>query len=182
MRPTCVYTRPLAFTRKKKKHEMEDKIFWDLIESAWEKSGKNKDRKKAIETNDEETLEELSQFIEIELIGFYQTELEKLDKNDFIAYIHHFENKLYQIDREEIHEYTDGSDDGFLYCRCFILAMGKEYFNMIDGNPSKAKFDLEAEEFGFEAYMYYEKNFSEEFERNSIHCIESCSNPKGWKN
>jgi hypothetical protein len=33
---------------------MEEKIFWDLIESTWEKSVKNKDRKKAIETNDEE--------------------------------------------------------------------------------------------------------------------------------
>lgn len=161
---------------------MEDKKFWDLIESTWEKSGKNEDRRKAIETNNEEALEELSQFIESELIDFYKTELENLDKNEFTAYIHHLEKKLYQIDREEIHEYTDGSDDGFLYCRCFILAMGKDYYSMINENPSKAKFDLEAEGFGFEAYMSYEKKFSEEFERNSIHCIESCSNPKGWKN
>lgn len=161
---------------------MEDKKFWNLIENTWEKSGKNEDRKNAIETNDEEALEELSEFIESELIDFYQRELEKLDKDDFTSYIRHLEKKLYQIDREEIHEHTDGSDDGFLYCRCFILAMGKEYYNMIDENPSKAKFDLEAEGFGFEAYMSYERKFFEEFERNSIHCIESCSNPSGWKN
>ena len=161
---------------------MEDKKFWVLIENTWGKSGKNEDRKKAIESNDEEALEELSEFIENELIDFYQRELEKLGKDDFTAYIHFLEKKLYQIDREEIHEHTDGSDDGFLYCRCFILAMGKEYYNMIDESPSKAKFDLEAEGFGFEAYISYEKKFSEEFKRNSIHCIESCSNPKGWKN
>jgi len=40
---------------------------------------------------------------------------------------------------------------------------------------------LEAQGFGFEAYFLYEKLFNEEFERNSIHCIESGSNPEGWK-
>lgn len=161
---------------------MEEKKFWDLIENAWERSGCNDVRQKALENRDEAALEALSQFIETELIAYYQIELQKLDKNDFIAYIHILEQKLYQIDRAEIHEYTDGSDDGFLYCRCFIVAMGKQYYDMVDKNPTKAIYDLSAERFGFEAYMSYEKKFSEEFERNSIHCIESASNIEGWKN
>ena len=136
---------------------------------------------KAIKENDEGLLFELVEFIETDLISYYQIELKKLEKQAFTSYIHKLEEKLYQIDRQEIHEYIDGSDDGFLYGRCFILAMGKEYYNKIDGDPTKATYDLEAEGFGFEAYILYEKIFKEEFIRYSIHSIESCSNPEGWK-
>ncbi len=160
---------------------MEESKFWNLIENAWLKSGKNEDRLKAIETNNEDVLEELSQFIETDLMDFYKTELKLLGKTEFTSYIQLLEKKLYHIDREEIHEYTDGSDDGFLYCRCFILAMGKGYYDMIDDNPEKATMDLEAEGFGFEAYASYEENFSEEFERNSNYCIESVSNREHWQ-
>ena len=159
---------------------MNENRFWEIIEDTWIKSGKDEERKKAIQENDIEELEQLMEFIETNLISYYKVELGKLNKEEFSSYIHTLEKKLFQIDRKEIHEYTDGSDDGFLYCRCFILAMGKEYYNMIDKEPSKAKYDLEAEGFGFEAYISYEDKFKEEFERYSIHSIESCSNPKGW--
>lgn len=160
---------------------MNENKFWELINDTWEKSGKNEIRLKAIEENDEETLRELMEFIWTDLISYYQIELWKLEKQEFISYIHKLEEKLYQIDREEMHKYIGGSDDGFLYGRCFILAMGKEYFEMIDKDPKKAKYSLEAEGFGFEAYILYEKIFKEEFERNTIHCIESCSNEGEWK-
>ncbi|EWH12727.1 hypothetical protein KLA_13114 [Cellulophaga geojensis KL-A] len=58
--------------------------------------------------------------------------------------------------------------------------MGKDYYNSIDNNPSKAKFDLEAEGFGFSAYQVYEELFNEEFDRYSSHSMESCSNSNGW--
>ncbi len=32
---------------------------------------------------------------------------------------------LYNVDRQEIQEVTDGSDDGFLYARGFIVALGE---------------------------------------------------------
>lgn len=159
---------------------MNENRFWKIIEDSWIKSGKNENREKAIKENVIDELEKLMEFIETDLIAYYKIELGKLAKEEFSSYIHILEEKLYQIDRKEIHEYTDGSDDGFLYCRCFILALGKEYYNMIDKEPSKAKYDLEAEGFGFEAYISYEDKFKEEFERYSTHSIESCSNPKGW--
>ena len=121
------------------------------------------------------------EYIDEDLIPHYQLELKQLNKDEFTSFIHKLEERLYQIDRKEIHEYTDGSDDGFLYCRCFILAMGEEYYKMIDKDPSKATFDLEAEGFGFEAYTFYEKLFNHEFKRYSIHSIESCCNEEGWK-
>ena len=37
-----------------------------------------------------------------------------------------------------------------------------------------------AETFGFSMYQFYEEKFGEEFERNTVHCIESGSNINGW--
>lgn len=160
---------------------MTEQKFWEIIESAWTDSPKLYNLKtKALETNDEELLEELSGEVGETILENYNKRLILLDKQKFTEFIHILEEKLYRIDREVIHKYTDGSDDGFLYCRCFILAMGERYYNMVDENPSKATMDLEAEIFGFSAYKVFQEKFGEEFDRNSIHCIESCSNKSGW--
>ena len=159
---------------------MDENKFWNLINDTWVKSGKNKIRLKAIKENDEDLLRRLMEFIWTDLINYYQIELWKLEKQEFISYILKLEEKLYQIDREEIHKHIGGSDDRFLYGRCFVLAMGREYYEMIDKYPEKAKYDLQAEGFGFETYKLFENLFEEEFERNTIHCIESCSNEGKW--
>lgn len=162
---------------------MKEQEFWNIIEASWADSpGLNETREKALRTNDEELLEELSSELEETILENYVRRLNLLDKETLAGFIHVLEEKLYKIDREEIHEYTDGSDDGFLYCRCFILGMGERYYNMVDKDPSAAAMDLEAESFGFSAYEVYEEKFGEEFERNSVHSIESCSNQEGWKN
>ena len=118
--------------------------------------------------------------LEEEILINYNKRLLQLDKEELTSFIHHLEQRIYHIDREEIQEYTDGSDDGFMYCRCFIVGMGKEYYNMIDKDPSKATIDLEAELFGFSAYGIYEEKFAEEFERYAYHSMETCSNKEGW--
>ena len=162
---------------------MTEQDFWKIIELSWSDSPEiNKSRIKALQTNDEELLEELSGELEETIVENYKKRLLTLDKENFTDFLHILEEKLYKIDREEIQEYTDGSDDGFLYCRCFILGMGEQYYKMIDKDSSKATMDLEAETFGFSAYSVYKENFGEEFERNTIHNIESCSNPEGWSN
>ncbi|CAN5683514.1 hypothetical protein BH20ACI4_BH20ACI4_29630 [soil metagenome] len=160
---------------------MNEEMFWETIESSWKDSPElYKLRSEALETNDEELLEALSEELEEEILENYNKRLFSLDKEKLTKFIHILEEKLFNIDREEIQEYTDGSDDGFLYGRCFIVGIGEQYYNLIDKNPSKATMDLEAENFGFSAYTIYQQKFGEEFERNSIHCIESCSNPQGW--
>jgi hypothetical protein len=162
-------------------NQMTEQHFWELIETSWTSSpGLYELRAKALQTNNEENLEDLSVELGDTMLENYRRQLLLLDQENLTKYIHILEEKLYKIDREEIHEYTDGSDDGFLYCRCFILGMGEEYYNMIDNNPTKATVDLEAEDFGFLAYKVYEEKFKEEFERNSIYCIESGSNTENW--
>ena len=160
---------------------MTEEKFWRIIETAWSKvTTLHIIRAIAIKTNDKDLLEELSSAMETQILPYFNEALSKLDKATLTAFIHFAESKLYQIDRKEIHQYTDGSDDGFLYCRCFILGMGEVYYNRIDKHPKKAAMDLEAESFGFEPYRVYEKKFGHEFDRNTVHCIESCSNEEKW--
>jgi Protein of unknown function (DUF4240) len=166
---------------KNKIMAMTEQDFWEIIELSWADSPKlNSQRAKALKTNDEEILEELSGELEDTILEHYIKRLHALDKDDLTTFIHILEERLYNIDRKEIQEYTDGSDDGFLYCRCFILGMGQKYYNMVDKDPSKATMDLEAESFGFSAYGVFEERFGEWFERGSIHSIETCSNTAGW--
>ncbi len=162
---------------------MTQQNFWEIIESAWADSPElNKTRLKALKSNDQELIEVLSGELEYTILENYKKRLLALKKEELTSFIHILEERLYHIDRGEIQEYTDGSDDGFLYCRCFIVGMGEKYYNLIDKDPSQATMDAEAEMFGFSAYDVYEEKFEEEFDRYSIHSIESGSNEKGWSN
>ncbi|MEK7725235.1 MAG: DUF4240 domain-containing protein [Acidobacteriota bacterium] len=160
---------------------MTEQEFWQIIELSWQDSPYlYKKRTKVLETNDEDLLTELSEEVYETITENCKNRLQRLDRKALTAFILLSEEKLYKIDREEIHKFTDGSDDGFLYCRCFILGMGEQYFNMIDKEPAKATIDLEAEAFGFAGYEVFEEKFGEEFERNTVCCIESCSNKEAW--
>ncbi len=160
---------------------MTEEKFWQIIETAWSKvTTLHIIRAIAVKTNDKDLLAELSSAMGVQILPHFKAALATLDKITLTKFIHFQEAKLYQIDRQEIHQYTDGSDDGFLYRRCFIFGMGEAYYNKIDKNPKKAAIDLAAENFGFAAYQVYEKKFGQAFNRNSVHCIESCSNEEKW--
>lgn len=156
--------------------------FWDIIELSWQDSSKlNEQRMQALKSNDEELLSELSMELEGEILEHYNKRLRQLDKEELTSFIHHFEERMYHIDRQEIQEYTDGSDDGFMYTRFFIVGMGREYYEMVDRDPSKATMDVEAEWFGFSAYDVYEEKFEEEFDRYRYYNIGTASNRAMWQ-
>lgn len=68
------------------------------------------------------------------------------------------ERKLYDIDRVDIQRVTDGSDDGCLYARGFIVAMGRRFYNAVASNPDLAVPDAECEEMCyFFAHLYRER-------------------------
>ncbi len=160
---------------------MAEEKFWQLIETVWSKVPTlHIIRAIAVKTNDKELLKELSNAMEAQLLPHFKATLATLDKATLTDFIHFKEAKLYQLDRQEVHKYTSGSDDGFLYCRCFILGMGEAYYNKIDKNPKQATVELEGESFGFQAYWLYEEKFGQEFPRNKVHCIESHSNQEKW--
>jgi hypothetical protein len=68
------------------------------------------------------------------------------------------ERKLYDIDRADIQAVTDGSDDGFLYARGFIVAMGRDFSNAVAANPQMGVPDAECEEMCyFFAHLYRQR-------------------------
>ena len=161
---------------------MNDFKFWQIIEDAWAASPSLLEmRNTVLKTNDAILIEDLTGEVYGAITNNIRDLLLQLNKEELTAFNHIMEEKLFRIDREDIHEYTDGSDDGFLYCRCFIVGMGRAYYEMIEENPSKATCDAEAEIVGFIGYMVYQELFGEEFERNTVHCIETCSNARGWE-
>jgi hypothetical protein len=141
---------------------MNEKRFWSLIEAAWQSvGGKAKDRQKLAagklsEAKAEALMEALGEVIPAltELLG-------KLTAPELMEFDRILERKLYDIDRADVHEHTDGSDDGFLYARGFIVAAGAGYYDAVNANPAVAMFDLECEEMCYLSWHLYRDKFGE---------------------
>src|SRR5258708_3668294 len=123
---------------------MDETQFWQMIENAWQVAGgKLKARQKLAEGKlSEEKAEELVESLDV-VIPALRDEIGQLSAPDLLEFDRILERKLYDIDRAEIQEHTDGSDDGFLYARGFIVAAGKGYYDAVNAKPSKALMDLE---------------------------------------
>jgi hypothetical protein len=155
--------------------------FWEIIETAWTTDRDLYNlRETALTTNDPNLIKYLGNVISTEITDYIRQQLLYLDERELTKFNHVMEEKLFHIDREEIHERTGGSDDGFLHRRCFIVGMGERYYDLVDENPAVATIDVPAGELGFIGYSIYEDKFGEEFERYCLHCIESGSNSRGW--
>src|SRR5262249_10997212 len=72
------------------------------------------------------------------VIPALEQQLARLSADDLLGFDRILERKLYDIDRADIHDRTGGSDDGFLYCRGFIVALGRAYYEAVRGNPRLA--------------------------------------------
>jgi hypothetical protein len=162
---------------------MNEFQFWQIIEDAWAASPHLMAmRNEVLKTNDAAIIEDLTGAVYGPITNNISDILRGLSKEELTDFNLLMEKKLYEIDRQEIQAFTDGSDDGFLYCRCFIVGMGKNYYETIDQDPSRATCDAEAEIVGFIGYVVYQELFNEEFQRYTVHCIGSCSNQAGWAN
>jgi Protein of unknown function (DUF4240) len=148
---------------------------WKLIEDTWNEVAP--DLADARANPNEDNAGDLDEGAE-EMIVALKKKLEKLDKEALLAVDRQLERALYQIDRQEIQEVTDGSDDGFLYARGFIVAMGKSFFDAVDRDPSKAVTDAECEAMCYLPWHMYREKFGEP--PTSGISRESCSNEAGW--
>lgn len=158
---------------------MDESQFWSLIESAWGGvDGQDEARRRlAAGELSEDEADDLADSLE-EFIPALQERLDGLSADELLAFERILERKLYDIDRADIHEHTDGSDDGFLYARGFIVAAGKSYYEAVKAEPSIAMADLECEDMCFVARIMYEEKFGELLPSDIS--IESCSNREGW--
>jgi tetratricopeptide (TPR) repeat protein len=158
---------------------MDDQQFWSMIETAWEiVPGSAKLRKKLAEGKlSEGKAHQLEEALD-EVMPALKEQLDKLTADDLLAFDRTLERKLFDIDRAEIQEQTDGSDDGFLYCRGFIVAAGKSYYDSVNKNPSVALMDLECQEMCYLSWHLYHDKFGE-MPPSGI-SRETCSNTEGW--
>ena len=158
---------------------MTEKRFWSLIESAWQVvGGKAKARQKLAEGKlSEDKAEALMESLD-EVIPELSNLLGKLTAAELLEFDRILERKLYAIDRAEIQEHTDGSDDGFLYARGFIVAAGHAYYEAVNANPAVSLMDLECEEMCYLSWHLHEEKFGEV--PDSGISRESCSNKAGW--
>jgi hypothetical protein len=153
--------------------------FWSLIEEAWKAAGgKLVLRRKLAEGKlSDEKAEALAEDLS-EVIPALRARLDQLSAKDLLKFDRILERKLYDIDRQEVQEHTDGSDDGFLYARGFIVAAGQGYYDAVNTNPESALMDLECEEMCYLSWHLYRKKFGE-VPPSGI-SRESCSNTAAW--
>ena len=167
---------------------MDEHQFWSILEDAWNSdSGLTAFRKDVLATIDSESgKEEFDEKYDDDpmipneetLLASIREKLNTLTKEELHQFDVILERKLYDIDRQEIQAQTDGSDDGFLYCRGFIVAMGKEYYEAVNRDPSNAMFDWECESITYISWHMYTEKFGDM--PSSGISRESCSNTKGW--
>ncbi|XVU23696.1 DUF4240 domain-containing protein [Actinoplanes sp. CA-054009] len=150
--------------------------FWSLIESAWAACGPEAARARdTLPTSGYALLAWLDEFLGhlgALSAGFSSAELTDLDR---VA-----ERLMFRIDREEIQAHTDGSDDGFLYCRGFILAAGRDYYEAVDADPAKALMDAECESMPYFFARLHSERFGGYPVTGSGISRESASNSDGW--
>jgi hypothetical protein len=158
---------------------MDESRFWAMIESAWQAGGgETRARQRLADGKlSEEKAAELIEALE-EVIPALRGQLDRLSAPDLLAFDRILERNLYDIDRAEVQEYTDGSDDGFLYARGFIVAAGKGYYDAVNARPSIAMMDLECEEMCYLSWHIHEEKFGP-VPPSGI-SRESSSNQAGW--
>jgi hypothetical protein len=159
---------------------MDSERFWNLIEEAWKDAGGHQKERDLLAAGklSEEKAYELQDALD-EVIPSLRAALGELSQEDLLAFDRILEQKLYDIDREEIHAVTDGSDDGFLYARGFIVAMGRGYYDAVNADFSKALTDFECEEMCYLSFHMYVEKFGETPPASGI-SRESGSNQSAW--
>ncbi|WP_246607360.1 DUF4240 domain-containing protein [Paractinoplanes toevensis] len=162
----------------------EEDRFWLLVEEAWARLGPEPAAlRRELLTRDLDEEDEEPYAVEEWLDPFLdclRTASGELSRQDLVDLDRVLERKLYEIDREDIQQVTDGSDDGFLYCRGFIVALGHEYYTAVKRDPRFAVLDAECENMCYFFGHLHQERFGEWPQTGSGISRESNSNVAGW--
>jgi len=134
-----------------------------MIEDAWQDVEDSAAARKKLAQGklDEDAAMELAQQSLDGFVPALQASLEQLPEDELLQFDRILERKLYDIDRADIQEHTDGSDDGFLYARGFIVAAGQAYYEAVTKDPSGAMMELECEDLCYLPVRVYSEKFGE---------------------
>jgi hypothetical protein len=158
---------------------MDEARFWTLIAGAWPPLEQAIRLQQMAFTGELKGSDDLYP-IQKQMLATLTDALNQLDADELLTFDRILERKLYDLDRADIQEYTDGSDDGFLYCRGFIVSMGREYYDLVNIEPSHALMDIEFEELCYLPHWLYEQKYGPIPPSNISR--ETGSNLSGWAN
>lgn len=160
----------------------DDARFWALVEAAWAQCNAEADRmRRALARRAPGMTADISA-VEGALpvfLGTLTDQCRYLPGSELTSFDRVLERKLYDIDRADIQAVTDGSDDGFLYARGFIVAMGRDFYDAVASDPEMAVLGAECEEMCYFFAHLYRERFGEFPETGSGISRESSSNPVG---
>ncbi|GAA1423880.1 hypothetical protein GCM10009662_84280 [Catellatospora coxensis] len=169
--------------------EAEEARFWALIEQAWADVGTEAQNARRVlrernllddqDPHCDQDMYVVDPFLDTFLaklrarsVDFTREELADLDRV--------LERKLYDIDRADIHAVTDGSDDGFLYARGFIVAAGHAFYQAVVADPRVAVLDGDCEAMCYFFAHLHNERFGDYPDTGSGICRESGNNAMGW--
>jgi hypothetical protein len=137
---------------------MDDARFWSILEDAWAAAPKEaKRRPTGANEASADALAKVDEALEERVLPALRKALKALPKDELAAFDRSLERKLYELDRADVQRHTDGSDDGFLYARGFIVAMGRSYYDAVLAEPSSAIMDMECESICYLPKQLYEE-------------------------
>ncbi|BEI85696.1 hypothetical protein CcaverHIS002_0510970 [Cutaneotrichosporon cavernicola] len=157
--------------------------FWGTIERAWSTIDDSSARALLLSENAEERLAAAETLVNKHteaMLEALRIILRQYNAPQLAAWDAHCERALYDLDREDVHEALDGSDDGFLYTRGFVVAAGRKHYEAVFTQPLKwGIMDVEEESMCYLACHLYKDMFGEWPPRTGI-SRETCSNKDGW--
>lgn len=164
---------------------MDEQRFWDLVEAAWAPLGTGAART-ALATRDSGTDGyEMPEFTAVaEALDGFIDNLRSLARDlgpaELTGLDRVVERLLHDIDRYDVHEVTEGSDDGFLYARGFIVALGREFYTAVAADPRLAIEDAWCERMCYLFAGVHKERFGDYPDTGSGISRESCTNAAGW--
>lgn len=157
--------------------------FWAIIEAAWDRVGPEVNwARLALASREPDTMGD-TDLLESALGDFLECLTDKcadLSGDELAELDRVLERKLFDLDRADIHTVTDGSDDGFLYCRGFIVAMGRGFHRAVLRDPRMAVLDAECESMCYFFAWRYRDRYGDFPGTASGISRESGSNLNGW--
>ncbi|HTR56473.1 MAG TPA: DUF4240 domain-containing protein [Kofleriaceae bacterium] len=161
-----------------------DAAFWAMIEAAWRPRGKTANAARAklaarTPDEDEADTEAIDDSLD-DVIDALRTAFAALPQDQLVAMDRVLERKLYEIDRQDLQDVTDGSDDGFLYCRGYIVALGQAFYEAVVADPEIAICDAECEEMCYLPAHVHEERFGALPKHDAGISRETGSNKAGW--
>jgi hypothetical protein len=161
---------------------LDEDRFWAMIEDAWTSAAPSLAKKRPGITAkvSPKNAKALSAALDSDVVPALKTALGSLSRDELIQFDRILERKLYDIDRADVQRHTDGSDDGFLYARGFVVGMGRRHYEAVRADPSKAITDMEEEGITYLPHRIFEERFDEDLPRSDI-SRETGSNKAGWR-